>query len=54
MMNPSFAMYGFYAAINENRVVQLQLDENFEIVKDEFLNKVKEESVKVFVFMLAQ
>lgn len=48
MMNPSFAMYGFYAAINENRVVQLQLDENFEIVKDDFLNKVKEESIKVF------
>ncbi|OCA78544.1 histidinol-phosphate transaminase [Chryseobacterium contaminans] len=48
MMNPSFAMYGFYAAINENRVLQLDLDENFEIVKEDFLQTVKEESIKVF------
>lgn len=48
MMNPSFAMYGFYAAINENKVVQLHLDENFGIVKDDFLNNVKDGSVKVF------
>ncbi len=48
MMNPSFAMYGFYAAINENRVLQLNLDENFEIVKDDFLNIVKDESIKIF------
>jgi histidinol-phosphate aminotransferase len=48
MMNPSFAMYGFYAAINENKVVQLHLDENFGIVKDDFLNRVKDRSVKVF------
>ncbi|MBP2617524.1 histidinol-phosphate transaminase [Chryseobacterium jejuense] len=48
MMNPSFAMYGFYATINENRVLQLDLDENFEIVKEDFLKTVKEESIKVF------
>lgn len=48
MMNPSFAMYGFYAAINENRVLQLDLDENFEIVKEDFLQTVKKESIKVF------
>lgn len=48
MMNPSFAMYGFYAAINENRVLQLNLDENFEIVKNDFLNIIKEESIKIF------
>ncbi|MDN3693316.1 histidinol-phosphate transaminase [Chryseobacterium tructae] len=48
MMNPSFAMYGFYATINENRVLQLNLDENFDIVKEDFLNIIKEESIKVF------
>ncbi|REC63655.1 histidinol-phosphate transaminase [Chryseobacterium pennae] len=48
MMNPSFAMYGFYATINENRVLQLNLDENFEIVKDDFLKIVQQEAIKVF------
>ncbi|WP_250254763.1 histidinol-phosphate transaminase [Chryseobacterium sp. Marseille-Q3244] len=48
MMNPSFAMYGFYATINENRVLQLNLDENFDIVKDDFLEIVQKESIKVF------
>ncbi len=48
MMNPSFAMYGFYAAINENEVVQLHLDENFGIVKDDFLHITKDGSIKVF------
>ncbi|WP_374462476.1 histidinol-phosphate transaminase [Chryseobacterium sp.] len=48
MMNPSFAMYGFYAAINENKVMKLDLDENFEIVKDNFLKVVKDSSLKVF------
>lgn len=47
MMNPSFAMYGFYAAINENNVLKLNLDENFEIVKEDFLTLVKE-PVKIF------
>ncbi|QIY89977.1 histidinol-phosphate transaminase [Chryseobacterium gallinarum] len=47
MMNPSFAMYGFYAAINENNVLKLNLDENFEIVKEDFLTFVKE-PVKIF------
>ncbi|MET3036517.1 histidinol-phosphate transaminase [Chryseobacterium sp. NRRL B-14859] len=49
MMNPSFAMYGFYAAINENKVLKLNLDENFEMVKDDFLTMVKEEEqIKIF------
>lgn len=48
MMNPSFAMYGFYATINENRVLKLDLNEDFEIIKEDFLNSIKEESLKVF------
>lgn len=48
MMNPSFAMYGFYAMINENKILQLNLDENFDIVKDDFLEITKEQSIKVF------
>ncbi|RKS98117.1 histidinol-phosphate transaminase [Chryseobacterium defluvii] len=48
MMNPSFAMYGFYAAINENSVVRLDLDENFEIVKDDFIKITDELQLKVF------
>ncbi|MCX8532547.1 histidinol-phosphate transaminase [Chryseobacterium luquanense] len=47
MMNPSFAMYGFYAAINENKVVQLNLNENFEIIKEDFLNIIKENQPKI-------
>lgn len=48
MMNPSFAMYGFYASINENAVLKLQLDENFEIQKEDFLNITKENQSKIF------
>lgn len=48
MMNPSFAMYGFYAAINENKVLKLDLDENFEIVKDNFLKVAEDPSLKIF------
>ncbi|KQK25619.1 histidinol phosphate aminotransferase [Chryseobacterium aquaticum] len=48
MMNPSFAMYGFYASINENSVLKLQLDENFEIQKEDFLNITKENHPKIF------
>lgn len=48
MMNPSFAMYGFYAAVNENAVLKLDLDENFEIVKDDFLKINKEQQAKIF------
>ncbi|UFH32539.1 histidinol-phosphate transaminase [Chryseobacterium sp. C-71] len=47
VMNPSFAMYGFYAAINENKVLQLNLNENFEIVKEDFLNIIKENQPKI-------
>lgn len=48
MMNPSFAMYGFYASINENKVLKLDLDENFEIVKDNFLKVAEDPSLKIF------
>jgi len=48
MMNPSFAMYGFYASINENQVIKLDLNENFEIVKDDFLTISKDFKSKVF------
>ncbi|GEN70781.1 histidinol-phosphate transaminase [Chryseobacterium lathyri] len=48
MMNPSFAMYAFYAAVNENEVLKLDLDENFEMVKDDFLKITKEREIKIF------
>lgn len=48
MMNPSFAMYGFYASINENKVIKLDLNAYFEIVKDDFLKISKDFKSKVF------
>jgi histidinol-phosphate aminotransferase len=48
MMNPSFAMYGFYASVNGNKVLLLELNENFEIDKDEFLKTANEKRPKVF------
>jgi histidinol-phosphate aminotransferase len=48
MMNPSFAMYAFYAAINENKVIKIDLDENFDIVKEDFLSVSKEVKPKIF------
>lgn len=48
MMNPSFAMYGFYAAVHENEVVKLDLDDNFEMVKDDFLKITQKRDIKVF------
>jgi histidinol-phosphate aminotransferase len=48
MMNPSFAMYGFYASINENKVIKVDLNENFEIVKDDFLKISEGFKPKVF------
>ncbi|SDM10615.1 histidinol-phosphate transaminase [Chryseobacterium taihuense] len=48
MMNPSFAMYGFYASVNENKVVKLNLNENFGIDKEKFLKISNEEKPKVF------
>ncbi len=47
-MNPSFAMYDFYASINENRVVKLDLNEDFDIVKDDFLNLINDDQPKIF------
>ena len=48
MMNPSFAMYGFYASINENKVIKLDLNTDFEIIKDDFLKISKDFKSKVF------
>lgn len=48
MMNPSFAMYGFYASINENKVIKLDLNTDFEIVKDDFLKISNDFKSKVF------
>ncbi|MPS64477.1 MAG: histidinol-phosphate transaminase [Chryseobacterium sp.] len=48
MMNPSFAMYGFYASINENKVIKLNLNENFEIVKDDFIAISNDIKCKIF------
>ncbi|MGI9651559.1 histidinol-phosphate transaminase [Chryseobacterium sp. RLHN22] len=48
MMNPSFAMYSFYASVNENKVLKLDLNENFEIVKDNFLSLTRENQIKIF------
>ncbi|MCE3074409.1 histidinol-phosphate transaminase [Chryseobacterium gwangjuense] len=48
MMNPSFAMYGFYASINENKVIKLNLNADFEIVKDDFIKISKDFKSKVF------
>lgn len=48
MLNPSFAMYGFYASINENKVVKLNLNEDFEINKEDFLNVINENQLKIF------
>lgn len=48
VMNPSFAMYGFYATINENKILKLDLDKNFEIDKENFLKISKTHKPKVF------
>lgn len=47
-MNPSFAMYDFYASINENKVIKLDLNENFDIVKDDFLSLAENNQPKIF------
>lgn len=48
MMNPSFPMYDFYASINENKVIKIDLNADFEIVKDDFLKISKDFKSKVF------
>lgn len=47
MMNPSFAMYGFYASVNGNSILTLDLDENFAIDKKEFLKTANDKQPKV-------
>jgi histidinol-phosphate aminotransferase len=41
-------MYKFYASINENKVVTLDLDKNFQINKDLFLTVSEQEKPKIF------
>lgn len=48
VMNPSFSMYRFYAEINQNKVIETALDEDFQINKDEFSQLIKENSPKMF------
>ncbi|WP_292010934.1 histidinol-phosphate transaminase [Chryseobacterium sp.] len=48
MMDPSFAMYGFYASVNENKVIKLPLNKDFEIEKQRFLSITQENQPKVF------
>lgn len=47
VMNPSFVMYSFYAKINDNKVNALELDENFQIDKEDFSQKIQNENLKV-------
>lgn len=47
VMKPSFAMYEFYANINQNKVIHLDLNSNFELSKEEFLTKSKASQAKV-------
>ena len=47
VMDPSFAMYSFYATINENEIIKLNLDANFQLQKEEFLSKTKDSNAKV-------
>ena len=41
VMNPSFDVFGFYAKINDNKVNALELDENFQIDKEDFFTKIQ-------------
>jgi len=47
VMKPSFSMYDFYAQINENKVIKLDLNENFQLDTAEFLNKTKNSEAKI-------
>lgn len=47
MMKPSFSMYEVYAKTNAVKVDYLLLDENFQIKKEEFLEKSKNENNKI-------
>lgn len=47
VMNPSFAMYQFYANINANKIISLNLDSDFKLNKEEFLDKSKASRAKV-------
>lgn len=47
VMEPSFVMYEFYAKVNNVEVEKLTLNENFEINKDHFLEKIKTSKAKI-------
>ena len=46
-LNPSFAMYDFYAQVNGNTSIKLNLDEHFQLTREEFLNKTQASKAKV-------
>lgn len=47
VLKPSFAMYEFYASVNGNEVIELDLNADFELTKEEFLSKTKDSGAKV-------
>lgn len=47
IMNPSFAMFNFYANINACNVQKLDMDDNFQINTDDFLEKSRNPNLKV-------
>lgn len=47
IMNPSFVMYEIYAKMNNLQVEKLQLNSDFELEKDKFLNTISTSQAKV-------
>ncbi len=47
VINPSFAMYSFYAEVHGSPVIKLQLDEDFQLAKEEFLSKTQHTNAKI-------
>lgn len=45
--DPSFAMYSLYAKMNNVEVVKIKTDENFQIIRDDYLKKIKDSGAKV-------
>ena len=48
IMNPSFVMYEIYAKMNNLQVEKLQLNSDFQLEKDKFLNTVSKSQAKAF------
>lgn len=47
VMDPSFVMYEFYAKVNNVKVEKLNLNQDFEIEKDDFEEKIKNSNCKI-------